>query len=128
MRSFILNKLVRDKVFLNMQKLGQQIVYRQLAKSELLPALKAKLLEEAGELDISDEKAPEELADLMEVIEAVGLELGHTFDQLRRLQLERRDKRGGFEQKIFIERLDLQDNDPWADYYAAEPDRFKEVK
>ncbi|HXR50462.1 MAG TPA: hypothetical protein VN778_05555, partial [Verrucomicrobiae bacterium] len=68
-----------------------------------------------------------ELADLLEVIEQIGKELGKDFSTLRKLQQERHKKRGGFDKRIFVERLDLQEDDPWADYYAGEPDRFTEV-
>lgn len=127
MRSFLLNKLVRDNVFANMQELGQKITHRQLSDEEFLHELKRKLLEEADEFDSADPKAAEELADLLEVIETAGQQLGQSFDELRTLQLDRRAKRGGFDQRIFVERLDLADDDPWADYYANDPTRFKEV-
>jgi len=126
-RSFLLNKLIRDKVFTSMQELGQKITWRKLQDEEFLHELKRKLLEEAGEFNPEDPDAAKELADLMEVIEATGEQLGQNFESLRKLQLERRKKRGAFKDRVYIERLDLADDDPWADYYAKEPERFEEV-
>lgn len=110
-----------------MQQLGQQITYRTLTDEEFLPELKKKLLEEAQEFDGADKDATAELADLLEVIEQAGKELGHDFESLRELQLARRAGRGAFNDRIFVERLDLADDDPWVTYYAAEPSRFSEL-
>ena len=127
MRSFLLRKLVRDKVFTSMQELGQKVTYRQLDDIEFVHELKRKLLEEANEFNPTDDKASKELADLLEVIETLGNQLGTDFENLRQLQLKIREERGGFQDRIFVERLDLQDHDPWVDYYTKEPGRFKEV-
>ncbi|TAH34105.1 hypothetical protein EYC59_03855 [Candidatus Saccharibacteria bacterium] len=68
------------------------------------------------------------MADVLEVVEALAKEYGATPDQLKQIQAEHRDKRGGFEERLYVERLDLQDNDKWADYYAADPVKFPEIK
>lgn len=128
MRSFTLNKLVRDKVFTSMQELGQQITFRKLTDQEILPEMGKKLLEEANEFSPSDPNAENELADLLEVIEQLGKELGKEFEALRILQLKRRKERGSFDERIYVERLDLADEDPWVKYYAADPIRFPETK
>lgn len=127
-RTFLLDKLVRDKVFASMQELGQKITYHRLEDEEFLRKLQKKLLEEAKEFDPDDPNALDELADLLEVIEATGKQLGKDFKGLRKLQLARRKKRGGFENRIYIERLDLEDGDPWVKYYAKDPQRFPEKK
>ncbi len=128
MRSFLLNKLIRDKVLTSMQELGQKITYRTLTRDEFRRELAKKLLEEANELDVEDSKAPKELADLLEVIERLGQELGKDFDELRKIQLQLREERGAFDKRIYVERLDLKDDDPWVKYYLKEPARFKEVQ
>jgi len=110
-----------------MQELGQKITHRQLDDKEFMHELQRKLLEEANEFDPDNPKAAEELADLLEVIEAAGQQPGTDFDGLRKIQLDRRAKRGAFSKRIYIERLDLADTDPWAAYYAKEPNRFKEI-
>lgn len=128
MRSFLLNKLIRDKVLINMQELGQQIKYRKLNDGEFLHELQRKLLEEAGEFDPTDPKAMDELADVLEVLETLARELGENFDSLRNRQLNRRQKRGAFLNRIYIERLDLEDDDPWTEYYAKDSKRFPPAK
>lgn len=128
MRTFKLNKLVRDKIFTSMQDLGQKVTYHRLSDEDFLKSLQEKLLEEAKEFNPDDPKAADELADLLEVIEQLGKVLGHDFDALRKIQTERREKRGGFDDRIYVESLELEDNDPWVKYYASEPDRFREKK
>jgi predicted house-cleaning noncanonical NTP pyrophosphatase (MazG superfamily) len=128
MRSFLLNKLVRDKVFENILHIGQKPQYRTLEGPELLVELQRKLLEEAKEFDPNNKDAAKELADLLEVIEAIGQEIGKDFTQLRKIQTDLREERGGFDKKVYIGRLDMDDGDPWANYYAKEPDRFTEIK
>jgi predicted house-cleaning noncanonical NTP pyrophosphatase (MazG superfamily) len=124
MRSFMLNKLVKDKVFDNMQALGQQITHRELSTEEFTAELKRKLLEEAQELNAPDSDTKTELSDLLEVIEELAKNSGISLDELRQIQQER----GGFSRRLYVERLDLADNDLWASYYAAEPERFLEIK
>ncbi len=128
MRSFLLNKLVRDKILGEMQAMGQQVTFKKLNDAEYLRELSRKLVEEASEFKPDDpEDTLKELADVLEVVEALAAEFGADFDQLRAVQASRKVKRGGFKDRTYISRLDLADDDPWAKYYAKEPDRFKEV-
>ncbi len=129
MRKFRLNKLVRDNITDEMIRDGQKPVTRTLNDAEYVRELVRKLREEAGELTADDvNEALKELADLLEVAEALAIALGADFDKLRKVQAERKAKRGGFAKRIYIERVDLTDDDPWVDYYAKEPARFPEVK
>ena len=129
MRSFMLRKLVRDKVFEDMQHMGQQMVFHELNDTDYVRELVAKLSEESGELSVSDRsEALKELADVLEVVESLAVALDADFDKVRAVQAERKAKRGGFEKRVFVERLDLADDDPWVDYYAKEPERFPEIK
>lgn len=129
MRSFLLNKLVRDKIPEDMQQTGQKATVRKLDDKEFLQELARKLTEESKEFKPGKaEETLKELADVLEVIETLALQAGADFDKLRAVQAERRAKRGGFAERLFVERLDLADDDPWIDYYVGEPDRFPEVK
>ena len=44
----------------------------------------------------------EELADLLEVIRAVAVARGWTWEELERVRQEKASKRGGFEKKILL--------------------------
>lgn len=129
MRVFQLDKLVRDGILPDMEAHGQKVLYRMLNDEAYLKELARKLVEEAKEFKLeSNKESLKELADLLEVIEALAGELGSDFETLRKLQAERRQKRGGFKDRIFVEKVMLQDTDKWADYYAADPIKFPEVK
>lgn len=129
MRSFLLNKLVRDGILPDMERMRQQVVYRTLNDEAFLKALAEKLVEEAREFSLeSTEESLKELADVLEVVEALAGQLGSDFDQLRTLQLKRRQKRGGFYDRTFVETVTLADNDIWAGYYAADPVKYPEIK
>lgn len=127
MRTFVLNKLVRDKVFLNMQEIGEQVEYRVLNDQEFLTALVSKFREEVSEFDPNDSSAIDELADILEVVKYLINTMGLSSQKVREAQSARRKKRGGFKERIFVEKLILLDDDPWAEYYARQPDRFTEI-
>jgi predicted house-cleaning noncanonical NTP pyrophosphatase (MazG superfamily) len=127
-RTFKLNKLVRDKVYDSMVELGQKVVYRKLSDRQVVNELKAKIIEEANELDPKSSKLVKELADTLEALEQMASVSGISYKKLRSVQLSTRQQRGKFDRKIFIETVTLKDNDPWAKYYAADPKRFPEIK
>ncbi len=129
MRTFVLNKLVRDKILPDMERLGHHVLYRRLSDEAYLKALAAKLVEEANEFKLdSTKEALKELADVLEVVEALAGELGSDFERLRSLQQERREKRGAFKDRIFVTQVSVPDGDTWADYYAAEPIKYPEIR
>lgn len=61
---------------------------------------------EYGEV-ISSERAErlEELADMIEVIRALAKVEGKTLEEIVALADQKRDKRGGFDKKIFLEKV-----------------------
>jgi predicted house-cleaning noncanonical NTP pyrophosphatase (MazG superfamily) len=128
MRTFKLNKLVRDKIVDEMKAKRQEPEVRKLQGAELIEALIAKLLEEARELDSTKpESTLRELVDLQEVIDELTVVLGSSSENLRRLQDERRNSAGSLAGHYFVGELALRNDDPWVEYYAAEPDRFPEI-
>ncbi len=116
-RTFRLNKLVRDGIVPDMHAKGQQPEFHALSEEQRVAALKDKLLEESAEYD---------LPDLLEVIESLANAEGKTFDDIRQEQLAKREKIGGFTTGTYVETVTLNDDDEWAEYYAADPDRYPE--
>ena len=128
MRSFLQNKLVRDNIVQFMEDEGQKPIYRMLNDDEYIQALAVKLLEESKEINIHDTStAVKELADVLEVLESLAVAFGSSLEHIQKIQLELRAKRGGFDKRVYISRVDLQDGDKWIDYYESEPEKFKEV-
>ena len=60
--------------------------------------LDQKLNEELAEYQES--KSMEELADLLEVMSAVAAARGSSLDEVKRIRLGKKEKRGGFEKRI----------------------------
>jgi predicted house-cleaning noncanonical NTP pyrophosphatase (MazG superfamily) len=110
-----------------MQELGQDVDYRVLEGKAYWEALRAKLIEEAQEFDPTSPTAREELADLREVINAAILKLGSTEEQVIDIQAKKRERVGSFAGGYFVHTVTLADDDPWANYYAADPTRFPEL-
>lgn len=127
MPTFLLNKIVRDKLPKMMTALGQTVTIRELSDAELAQALTAKIVEEANELHAEKKDIQNELADLLEITYATGKALGYSPADLDALRIERNQKRGGFDNNAFITKLEVPEGDKWADYYRSNPLRFPEA-
>jgi predicted house-cleaning noncanonical NTP pyrophosphatase (MazG superfamily) len=108
MKTIVYNKLVRDRVPEILISKGHVPLMRVLAQPEYVHYLKQKILEEASEVvqATSRDAFLTELTDLLEVIESLTIASGITLDQLKEQQKSRRLARGGFEKRIFLEKVD----------------------
>lgn len=97
-------RLVRDGVPALVRQAGHEVRFRELAAEERPRFLKRKISEEARELEAAppgDE--PEEVADLLEALEAFLRARAFDRDQLRKAKEEKRRVRGGFERGFVVE-------------------------
>lgn len=92
-------KLVRDKIPQIITAAGKKPITRILEQEEYLEELDRKLNEEVAEYQT--DKSIEEMADVLEVLLAICEARGHSVEELMAVREEKREKRGGFEQKIF---------------------------
>ena len=97
------NKLVRDRIPEIIEADGKHCSVETLSDEEYLPLLERKLDEELAEYQ--DSKALEELADLLEVIQAVVKARGWTMAELERVRAEKAAERGGFDEKILLKEV-----------------------
>jgi predicted house-cleaning noncanonical NTP pyrophosphatase (MazG superfamily) len=104
----VYNKLVRDAIPAIIERDGQVPVVRTLGTSEYRRALLEKLVEEAQELLESDGDIGER-ADIAEVLKALDPVLGYTDGEIEAARAGKAEKRGGFEQKIFLEKAITDD-------------------
>lgn len=92
-----------------MRQNGEIANFRVLeSREEFLRALVAKLLEESAEVkgavDCEDPvEICKEIADVREVLDSVAREFAIPDEEIARVQKERRLKRGGFENRIYLE-------------------------
>jgi predicted house-cleaning noncanonical NTP pyrophosphatase (MazG superfamily) len=97
----VFNKLVRDKIPEIIAANDQVPITRTLDDEEYEVQLRKKLQEEVAEY--LEDVNTEELADILEVVYALGVQLGVTPHELEQLRLQKAQKRGGFEKRIFLE-------------------------
>lgn len=95
------NKLVRDKIPKIIESEGRTCKYRVLSQEEYLIELKKKLQEEVNEFLESDN--PEELADILEVLYALGSAVGSSEKEIDQIREKKAEKRGAFKDRIYLE-------------------------
>ena len=95
-------KLIRDRIPEIMDADGVTYDVRVLDEEAYRHALLAKLREEAQEASIAatPEERTRELADLLEVIDALLALDGVERDEVLSIQRQRREERGGFERRL----------------------------
>ena len=100
------HKLVRDRIPQIIRAQGKDCTTCVLDEANYLQMLEEKLQEELTEY--RESKAPEELADLLEVMMAVAAATGHAWQEIEDIRLKKREKRGGFEDRIAL--LEVSDS------------------
>ena len=96
-------KLVRDRIPEIIEADGKTCVCETLYDEDYLTLLDQKLNEELTEYQES--KSLEELADLLEVMQAAVKARGWTLEDLERVRADKAAKRGGFEKKILLKEV-----------------------
>ena len=92
-----MGKLVRDKIPQIIIADGRTPIVRTLSDEEYLSELDRKLNEEVAEYQA------EEIADVLEVLLAICEARGHSVDELIEVRDKKREKRGGFRDKVYWE-------------------------
>ena len=109
-----MSKLVRDKIPAIIQSKGSVPLIRVAGPAEYREALFTKLAEETTELRTADtEHAPEELADMLEVVYALAADHGVTRERLEAVRQAKHAERGGFDDRLIWEgNRELPDREP----------------
>ncbi len=95
-------KLVRDKIPEILEKEGKRFrIVKQLQGQELLEELVRKLHEEVEEFTRC--RTLEELADILEVIDALAQKLGSNLEEVLKIKERKKSERGGFTRGIVVE-------------------------
>lgn len=97
------HKLVRDRIPEIIEKQGKTCVTEVLSQEAYIQLVDEKLNEELAEYQES--KSMEELADLLEVMEAAVKARGYTWEELITVRDEKRAKRGGFQNRILLKEV-----------------------
>ncbi|QPC45570.1 nucleoside triphosphate pyrophosphohydrolase [Mangrovibacillus cuniculi] len=105
------NKLVRDRIPKIIEASEKAYTTRILSEEEYIDALQTKCLEEFEEYRKaeSNQEAMEELADLLEVMNALCKVHGASLKEVDDLRKAKAARRGGFEERIFL--MEVEDDE-----------------
>ncbi len=98
------NKLIRDKNVEIMEKLGHKVEYEILNDERYNEELDKKLKEEVNEY-LADYSV-EEMADVMEVIYAMLDYRGMKMEDVEKVRIEKRNRKGAFKNKVFLKTVE----------------------
>jgi len=131
MPSFYFRKLVRDKVLQRcLDDPKVHTTYRTLDLAEYKKELLAKVHEETDEIPVLDEKDDEvlsEIADVQAVVDALISSYGYTKDEVTAAQMKKQEKNGAFDDRAYIEKVDLEDDSEWIEYFRNAPEKYEEI-
>lgn len=102
------NKLVRDKIPQIIQKAKKKPVTKTLNQEEFIVELRKKSKEELQEYlsAQTNEEAIEELADILEIIHSLAKVHHSTFKEIESRRIQKLEQRGGFDERIFLIKVD----------------------
>jgi len=129
-RTFKQNKLVRDKILTLMEGQGSKLYWFTLSEADFHKQLKIKLLEEAAQVSHTQNTQDliEELADVLELIDAMVALHNISDHDLKLAQEKKREQKGGYEQRIFVTFAEHPKDSPQERYCLANLDKYPEVK
>lgn len=129
MRTFLYNKLVRDKMPHWMEFRGAVVHVKPLTDAEYDEQLRIKLLEEADEVVLAKSKAElmEEMADVYEVLDAFCAFHNFSKEEVAAVQEKKREERGGFFNRIFVTVTDHHKGSAGEQYCLNDPKKYPEV-
>lgn len=104
------NKLIRDRIPEIIENTGKSFKTEILSDERYIAELKKKLIEEVAEYQeaANDSDALEELADILELMNALSHQHGATIQEIERIRKEKAEKRGAFNEKIFL--IEVEDD------------------
>ena len=130
MRTFKLNKLVRDNIVEGHEADGGVVDYVLLEGEELYKALLDKLTEEVAEMKSAETEIElaKEIADFRYLLQAIADFKNVQEKDIVNAGRKRTKTAGGFMKGHYINTVTLPADNKWAKYYASQPDRFPEVE
>lgn len=100
MSKIVYDKLVRDRIPEIIKDSGKELETSVLSTADYLAKLDEKLLEECDEY--MESKTIEELADMLEVINAITLARGYSLEELEEVRRSKAISNGAFENRVLL--------------------------
>lgn len=129
MRIFAQNKLWRDKAVELTEQMGSKVYWHRLDDIEYDKQLRSKLLEESQEVfsATSHKDLTNELADVVEVMQALCAANNISWDEVIAAQNKKRLERGGFEGRKFVTKAAHLDGSFGHQYCLNDPKKYPEI-
>jgi predicted house-cleaning noncanonical NTP pyrophosphatase (MazG superfamily) len=128
MPKFKFAKLVRDKIVDHQLASGAKPSFRSLSLDEHKQELINKIVEEAKEIALAKpEETAAEIADVQQAIDDLK-ELHRLTDaDIAKAQNEKNEKNGAFKKGLYVDYVEVDEDNQWVDYYRKNADRYPEI-
>mgnify|MGYP001569797746 CR=1 FL=1 len=112
MKTFLFQKLVRDKIPQAIKSRGGIVTPRRLSQKKYVKELIKKLNEETSELgrNLTSTEVAEELADIIEVVTVLQKVFKISDSELQSIRQKKNLKNGAFNKRLFIDRRVSDEN------------------
>lgn len=108
---------------------GAKPRFRRLNPDEHKRELVNKIIEEAREITQADpDDVVSEIADVQQAIDDLKELCGLKNEDITRAQHIKNKKSGAFKKGLFVNYVEVSEDDPWTDYYRRNSDRYPEIK
>ena len=129
MLKFKFSKLVRDRVIEHQIDSGALPHYKHLSDEEHKQQLVEKIIEEAKEIiPAQQEERASEIADVQQALDDLVEKYDLTKKDIMKAQKVKLDKNGAFKKGLFINYVEVDENDKWVKYYKRNSERYPEIK
>lgn len=129
MPKFKFDKLVRDKVVDDQIASGAKPAYRALDPDEHRQELVRKIVEEAQEiLKAPLEELAGELADVQQAIDDLRDLCGLSPADIAQAQEAKNEKKGAFKKGVYVDYVEVSEDNPWISHWRKNADRYPEIQ
>lgn len=128
MPKFRFAKLVRDKIVDHQIASGAKPVYRQLSPEEHKRELVNKIIEEAAEItNAAPKEIAAEIADVQQALDDLKEKYGLTTQDIKTAQFKKNEKNGAFKKGLFVDYVEVDEENQWIEYYRKNADRYPQI-
>src|SRR5690349_11604117 len=128
MPKFRFAKLVRDKIVDHQIASGAKPTYHRLDTEAHKRELINKIIEEAAEIkQASPKEIAAEIADVQQALDDLKQKYNLADQQVKAAQIKKNEKNGAFKKGLFIDYIEVDEEDQWVEYYPKNADRYPEI-
>ena len=130
MKSFLFDKLVRDKSIKTLEDQGAIVHLKNLKKDkDFLEAVSQKIVEELNEVFESETKEEliSELADLEDILDIFKKLIKVAPEEIAAAKKEKNKERGGFEKRIYVQYAEIPKTCDMYAYCENNPEKYPEI-